>query len=209
LSKEPGLVLLGSAFYYIDAKGRTLRGQPVQSEDAAIRQKLFCNCNQFCHPSVMMRREAVLKTGGYRTLAGRYAQDYDLWLRLAEVGDIANLPDVYLGYRVHKGQSSVNKLYAQRSAAEIYKILSRQRRESGFEDFSAAESEVSDLRRFLKRAVASECLFWSELFACMGDHAQSLKMQGQAVWAAPFSRAVHAAIRERALAVFRAGGRAR
>jgi len=205
MKSEPGLVLLGSSFNYIDTDGCILKNQPMKTDDATIRHKLFNDCNQFCHPSVMMRRDAVLIAGGYRTLAGRYAQDYDLWLRLAEVGSIANLPDAYLGYRVHKGQSSVNKLYAQRRAAELYKILARQRRESGFEDFSAAENEAAGRCLSLKKSVATDFLFWSELFACMGDRTQSFRMQGRALWLAPFSRAVHAAIRKHVLSALRGG----
>lgn len=37
-----------------------------------------------CHPSVMMRRDAIARVGGYR--AGDFPEDYDLWLRLAASG---------------------------------------------------------------------------------------------------------------------------
>jgi GT2 family glycosyltransferase len=51
-------------------------------------------------PAAFMRREAVIALGGYRT---EYvvAEDYDLWLRLAETGRLANLPDILLYYREH------------------------------------------------------------------------------------------------------------
>jgi GT2 family glycosyltransferase len=48
----------------------------------------------------MIRREAFERVGGYDE-ALPAAQDYDLWLRLAEVGRLANLPDVVLQYRLH------------------------------------------------------------------------------------------------------------
>jgi len=38
----------------------------------------------FVHPSVMFRRDAVLAVGGYRDMG--WAEDYDLWLRLAAAG---------------------------------------------------------------------------------------------------------------------------
>jgi len=38
----------------------------------------------FVHPSVMFRREAVALVGGYRHMG--WAEDYDLWLRLADAG---------------------------------------------------------------------------------------------------------------------------
>ena len=56
------------------------------------------------HPTVMLRRDAILAVGGYRPQS--YVEDYDLWLRLAEHHDLANLPDVLLDYRLHDGQFS-------------------------------------------------------------------------------------------------------
>jgi len=56
------------------------------------------------HPTVMLRREAVLAVGGYRPQS--YVEDYDLWLRLADRFDLANLPDALLDYRLHDGQFS-------------------------------------------------------------------------------------------------------
>ncbi|HZV81096.1 MAG TPA: glycosyltransferase [Geobacteraceae bacterium] len=38
----------------------------------------------FVHPAVMFRREAVERVGGYRDMG--WAEDYDLWLRLASAG---------------------------------------------------------------------------------------------------------------------------
>jgi glycosyltransferase involved in cell wall biosynthesis len=52
------------------------------------------------HPSVMMRNSALVQIGGYR-VAFEPAEDYDLFLRLAEVGRLANLPEPLLKYRLH------------------------------------------------------------------------------------------------------------
>jgi hypothetical protein len=206
LENEQELVLLGTAFDYVDSLGRILKPKLLRTNDTAIRESLFLDGNQFCHPSVMIRRDALLKVGSYRALVGRLAQDYDLWLRLAEVGRLANLPDVYLGYRVHHRQSSVNKLFSQRRAAEIYRLLAKQRREQGIEDLSEAEWAVTEARRDLKNKVAYECLHWSEMFACMGNPVFSLRMQGAALWAAPFNRTVHSVIRSHLLAGLRRWG---
>ena len=46
--------------------------------------------NVFSHGEVMMRRSAYLEAGGYRA-AFRNCQDYDLWLRLVQVSDLATV----------------------------------------------------------------------------------------------------------------------
>jgi hypothetical protein len=48
----------------------------------------------------MFRRDALRSVGGYRKEC-EPAEDVDLYLRLAEVGRLANLPDVLLRYRRH------------------------------------------------------------------------------------------------------------
>jgi glycosyltransferase involved in cell wall biosynthesis len=52
-----------------------------------------------CHPSALMRRDAVLAVGKYRDFA--IGEELDLFLRLAESSRLAILPDVLLKYRNH------------------------------------------------------------------------------------------------------------
>ena len=58
-----------------------------------------------CHPAVMFRRELVLSVGGYHP-AFRHCEDLDLWLRLASVTQMANLPERLLRYRHYSQQVS-------------------------------------------------------------------------------------------------------
>lgn len=78
--------------------------------------------NLIVHPTVMMRR-AVLETHYLRyDEAYRTAQDYDLWLQLAEYAGVAKLPDVGLLYRVHPG--SVTHIAAEEQFRNRYLIQS-------------------------------------------------------------------------------------
>jgi hypothetical protein len=68
------------------------------------RRELFVE-SPVCHPSVMMRREALEAAGGYRESSG--PEDYDLWLRLDAAGwAMAKLPEVLLTWRQHAGQAT-------------------------------------------------------------------------------------------------------
>ncbi len=52
----------------------------------------------FAHPSVMLRREILIAAGGYRNW--EWAEDYDLWLRLARQGvRFSRLPQILLQWR--------------------------------------------------------------------------------------------------------------
>jgi hypothetical protein len=68
----------------------------LTSHDAILRD-IFVE-SPFVHPSVMFRRDAVLAIGGYRDMG--WAEDYDLWLRLAAAGArFARLPQTLFFWR--------------------------------------------------------------------------------------------------------------
>jgi glycosyltransferase involved in cell wall biosynthesis len=187
MESEPELVLLSASFDYIDSQGEVLKRKIVSTDSEILRRKLTEDRNQFCHPCAMMRREVVGKLGGYRTIVGSSAQDYDLWLRMAEVGGIANLAQPLLGYRVHEEQVSVSNIVAQRHAAEVYKALALQRRLTGYEDLSAAIEAVARKRKMVMRGVASDCIGWASLFSRMGSRHRAGRMVMKAVWSSPCS----------------------
>jgi hypothetical protein len=58
-----------------------------------------------CHPSVLIRREALEQVGGWRDVA--WAEDYDLWLRLHRAGwKMAKVPEVLLRWRHRPGRAT-------------------------------------------------------------------------------------------------------
>ncbi|BCR05523.1 glycosyl transferase [Desulfuromonas versatilis] len=66
-------------------------------EEAEIRRDLFVE-SPFAHPAVAFRRDRVLALGGYRQMG--WAEDYDLWLRLAADGArFAKNPETLLFWR--------------------------------------------------------------------------------------------------------------
>ncbi len=68
------------------------------------------------HPLVMIRTKTLREIGGYRE-GFPYAEDYDLYIRLSEHGEIHNPPKLVLKYRAHEGAVSTQKLETQEWAA--------------------------------------------------------------------------------------------
>jgi len=105
LRREPTVVCVGGAQDKIDEAGRMLIHHEDPLHDAEIQRMALCGRVPINHPSAMMRREAVLQVGGYD--ATLYpAEDLDLWLRLGEIGKLANLPETVLKYRQHANSVS-------------------------------------------------------------------------------------------------------
>lgn len=98
MQAHPGVVVLGTAYEIIDVDGRAQRAVRPPKDNTEIRRALLRG-NPICHPSVMFRRKAVLKVGGY--CGGLHAEDYDLWVRLSNdaANQFANLSEICLGYR--------------------------------------------------------------------------------------------------------------
>jgi glycosyltransferase involved in cell wall biosynthesis len=100
LRQHPEVVCVGGAQEWIDEAGRVLGHNPEAEDDAEIQCRLLRGWTAINHPSAMMRRSAVLQVGGYdETMTS--AQDIDLWLKLGEIGRLANLPQTVLLYRQH------------------------------------------------------------------------------------------------------------
>jgi glycosyltransferase involved in cell wall biosynthesis len=68
------------------------------------RREMFVE-SPLCHPSIMLRRSAMLAVGGYRALP--LPEDYDLFLRLDQQGHaMCKLPGVFLRWRHRPGRAT-------------------------------------------------------------------------------------------------------
>jgi glycosyltransferase involved in cell wall biosynthesis len=117
LRRHPECVALGAEVLLVDPKGRPIgeRGVPLQHE-AIEAELLEGRGGALVHPSAIFRREALLAVGGYRP-EHEPAEDLDLYLRLAEKGRLANLPDTLLEHRLHVGKVSAERAGEQRRRA--------------------------------------------------------------------------------------------
>ncbi len=92
LQGAPGVVAVGGAWREVDPRGRPLRSR-VAFVPGRVNETLH-RFNPLAHTTVMFRRDAVEAVGCYDESL-RFAQDYDLWLRLAAAGgSLWNLPAV-------------------------------------------------------------------------------------------------------------------
>jgi glycosyltransferase involved in cell wall biosynthesis len=97
-----------------------------------------------CHPTAMMRRDLVLSVGGYHG-AFAHCEDFDLWLRLASVTKLGNLPERLLRYRHYEGQVSTRHAMAQRIGAAIA-LVAWQERQAGRSDPSGEWNTLPAVR---------------------------------------------------------------
>jgi len=110
LEANVDVVALGMQCERIDAAGSRLGDMPCplnhEDIDAANLQH---GGGGIAHPCALIRREAFECVRGYRP-EFEPAEDGDLWMRLAEVGRLANLPEFGLRYRIHPNQTAGRRL---------------------------------------------------------------------------------------------------
>ena len=143
LDSRPDHVLVGSRCRLIDPDGAPIcekKDVPLSHEQ--IDQQLLEMRWPIVHPAVMIRGSALKQIGGYDERY-RTNQDHDLFLRLAEIGCLANLPDILLDYR-QRFDSLVFKALASRNTVplEIHRAALQRRGLPPRASSSAAPSRV-------------------------------------------------------------------
>ena len=97
LERRPELALVATQYRRIDDSGEVESAREVPTEAVDIRWRLLF-LNAFTHSSVTFRRDVVLALSGYDETYS-YAQDYDLWSRIAATHEVAALPESLVCYR--------------------------------------------------------------------------------------------------------------
>jgi len=102
LEQHPEYILLASAAVIIDPDGNAMCEMGGERTHEEIDQWHMAarSGSAFVSPTTMMRTVAVRAAGGYRDHDG-CAEDYDLFLRLAERGKLYSIPNALLYYRQH------------------------------------------------------------------------------------------------------------
>jgi glycosyltransferase involved in cell wall biosynthesis len=99
LERSPRAAMAGSWCTVVDTEGRELRQEVLPCRHDDLVRRLLLR-NPFQHGSVMLRRDAVERVGGYRPDYGPN-EDYDLWRRLARAFELASVPAALYRYRLH------------------------------------------------------------------------------------------------------------
>ena len=128
LRENPGVGACGTWSTMIDPFGDTICKMRPPLHHNAIEELLYKgNATALIHPTLMTRREIFELAGGYNP--NNELEDLDLYLRLVEVTQLANIPETLLQYRVHFG--STNHQRRQRHVQLTIKTVCDARKRRG------------------------------------------------------------------------------
>jgi GT2 family glycosyltransferase len=98
--------------------------------DSKRIEKILLKRSPLAHPSTLIRKSSLLALKDIYREIYLQAEDHDLWLRLSEVGKLANLHEPLIYYRKHSMQYSHAK-QADQAIYSRFAILSHLHRLSG------------------------------------------------------------------------------
>ncbi len=159
LESNSNVVCVGGSFELIDEKGRLLTRLELPQSNVEIQKLILAGHTSICHPCAMIRQKALIEFGGYNE-AMLPTEDLDLWLRLGEVGALANLKDTVLKYRLRMHSVSQQAQEQQRSKARQACEQAWQRR--GIEGhFEATEPWRPESSRFSQHHFRLQYGWWA------------------------------------------------
>lgn len=132
MHEHPEVAVLGSHItHFTDAK-KILHTEEFPVGPARVTRGLESR-NTIAQPSVMLRKQMAIAAGGYRDAFRFGAEDYDLWLRLAENHLLDNLPEALTFYRIHTDSLTHKRRYEQGFGA-LAAACAHRRRLAGLPD---------------------------------------------------------------------------
>jgi glycosyltransferase involved in cell wall biosynthesis len=137
LERHPGIRVLGTAARMVDEHGASLGAYPVP-RTAPEMERTLRRAPPFVHGSVVMRRDAYERAGGYRP-AFRASQDYDLWLRIGGATTFANLAEPLYAWRRHPGGVFARERDRQLFYAAVARAFAEERRATGADSIALLE----------------------------------------------------------------------
>lgn len=148
LSKHPECVAVGTRVVQIDPDGLPIAPLEVPLEhDEILNQLCHGRGSAIVHPSSMFPRNALLAVGGYEP---RFppCEDLDLFLKLSQLGRLANLPDTLLHFRRHPKSATAFAAGKERPIKQI--VL-----EEAFRRWGRSSEDIS-IRQFYQPGSLAE-----------------------------------------------------
>ncbi len=118
LDDHPSVGMVGSACIAIDQDNTVKSINVNPSDDIFLKWRLLIYDCPIAHTSLMVRRQALEKIGGYSGHY-RYAGDYELLSKLAATNEVANITQPLVMWRMHNSTSIVHEDHLLEEARQI------------------------------------------------------------------------------------------
>ena len=133
IESSANMGIVGTFARFIDESGKPL-GETMHMKIAGkdIKNTILLT-NQFIQSSVLVRKDIFEKSWGF-SWDMNLCEDYDLWLRILEISEWINIPELLVEYRVRSTNTTARNIYRMK----YYSILLTWRYRRQFSGFHRA-----------------------------------------------------------------------
>ena len=183
LDQNRNVGLVGTHYLMINENGKELHTIKGWTESGKLTEKLL-EGNPFGHGSVMFSAECIEKVGLYRE-EFKFAQDYDFWLRISDVCDVANISELLYKWRFNSKSISVTRKNQQDKYSLLAIELAKERRQFGKDRLQTSEREGIDAlledsllksKALSRKETAQSYYFWGVILLGGNDYRGALKL---------------------------------
>ena len=181
MQDHPECVAVGCDVLVIDENGQDL-GVDQHESCPELMEKLLLNGTHgvIAHPTSLMRRRAVLEVGLYRE-EYECIEDFDLWMRLSEIGKLGNVCRSLFKYRIHPSSVCSSKFRIQQRHADT--IIREARLKRGLKPLQ--RSVWPTIHRTDDEAARLQ--LWSGCFLSLGQKTMALRYAYASIRRRPFA----------------------
>jgi glycosyltransferase involved in cell wall biosynthesis len=179
------VAVVGGVFVKISEDGTPTGIVRYPAQDRDIKKDLAKYCC-IAHPTAFIRKKAINKVGGYREVVID-AEDYDLWLRLADCYELANLEYPILYLRTHGNQASVNKIKQQVVSSLGAQVSAKIRSKTGCDPLDEIERVTIDFLycmglqdKIIQEKIIDAQMWWAENMILAGDKTSTIQLLNEA-----------------------------
>jgi len=145
MADHPDVIVVGTGIELINASGQRIADWNYPTEDDEIRSASLEH-SPFANPTTAIRKAAFYAVRGYRT-EFQSCEDYDFFLRVAEHGRLANLPECLYKLRRHDNNQTIRWGKKQLYFHLLAQLSARSRAANG-QDIALPRA-TEDLDRFM------------------------------------------------------------
>lgn len=160
METHPEVWLVAALAKLVDKDSTTFDYRKTPTDRDELRFVLTFS-NPLTHSSIFFRRQPILDLGGYNENF-RYAQDFDLYSRILEKGQIAALPEVLVKYRRHAQSVTVHQ--NSRQSAEDFAYQTTLRNFNKY--LSTTSAQLAVLKKTLLGKPLQQAKLRETVFSC-------------------------------------------
>jgi glycosyltransferase involved in cell wall biosynthesis len=116
------IVALGAGITYIEENGAQIFSYVNKMTPEEIRHNILKSC-PIAHPTAFYKRDVAIKCGGYYEKIRQYFEDHLLFKKMIAYGDLDNIKEPLLNYRLVSNSITSNKEFAKEYLSIRQRVL--------------------------------------------------------------------------------------